>query len=48
MLGLCSLSAFLADYGSACGVPTIVLQGEEWHISPNRVNNAGNLNVIML
>jgi hypothetical protein len=48
MLALCSLSAFLADYSSACGIPTIVLQGVEWHKSPNKVNYAGNLNVIML
>lgn len=34
--------------GSGAGIPTIVLQGVEWNMSPNQVNFAGNLNVIML
>lgn len=48
MLAIISLTAFLADYGSAAGVPCIILQGAEWGLSPNHVNYAGNLNVIML
>ncbi|KAI9756556.1 MAG: pyruvate dehydrogenase complex dihydrolipoamide acetyltransferase component (E2) [Chaenotheca gracillima] len=41
-------TAFIADFSSAAGVATIVVQGEEWNMSPNAVNYAGNLNVIML
>ncbi|KAI9840564.1 MAG: hypothetical protein M1837_001544 [Sclerophora amabilis] len=41
-------SAFMADFSSAAGVPTIVVQGAEWNMEPNKVNYAGNLNVIML
>ncbi len=48
MLALVSLTAFLGDFGSAAGVATIVLQGEEWGLSPAKVNEAGNLNVLML
>ncbi|MCJ1408110.1 hypothetical protein MMC19_002183 [Ptychographa xylographoides] len=48
ILAIVSLTAFLGDFGSAAGVPLIVLQGEEWGMSPADVNVAGNLNVIML
>ncbi|KAI9810482.1 MAG: hypothetical protein M1827_006258 [Pycnora praestabilis] len=48
MLGIVALTAFLGDYGSAAGVPCIVVQGMEWGMSPSAVNDAGNLNVIML
>ena len=48
MLALVALTAFLGDYGSAAGVPTIVVQGVYWDMTPNQVNYAGNLNVIML
>jgi hypothetical protein len=45
IVGLC---AFCSDFISSAGVPCIVVQGEEWNMTPNRVNYAGNLNVIML
>lgn len=48
MLAVVSTTAFLGDYGSGAGIPLIVLQGEEWGLSPAKVNEAGNLNVLML
>ncbi|KAH5586548.1 hypothetical protein HBI24_079490 [Parastagonospora nodorum] len=48
MLAVVSITAFLGDYGSGAGIPLIVLQGEEWGLSPAKVNEAGNLNVLML
>lgn len=48
MLAVVSTTAFLGDYGSGSGIPLIVLQGEEWGMSPAKVNEAGNLNVVML
>jgi MFS family permease len=48
ILFIVALSSFLGDFGSGAGVPCIVLQGEEWGMSPNSVNYAGNLNVVML
>ena len=48
MLAVVSSTAFLGDYGSGAGIPLIVLQGQEWGLSPAKVNEAGNLNVLML
>lgn len=48
MLAIVSTTAFLGDYGSGSGIPLIVLQGEEWGLSPSKVNESGNLNVLML
>jgi hypothetical protein len=48
MLAVVSVTAFLGDYGSGAGIPLIVIQGEEWGLSPAKVNEAGNLNVLML
>ena len=48
MLAIVALTAFLGDYGSAAGVPTILVQSVYWNMTPNQVNYAGNLNVIML
>ncbi|KAH0844477.1 MFS transporter [Fonsecaea pedrosoi] len=42
-----SLAAFQSDYQTAAGVPSVGLQGVEWHLSPVHVNYAGNLNVLM-
>jgi hypothetical protein len=47
-LFIVALSAFCGDFGSGAGIPCIVLQGVEWNMTPNQVNYAGNLNVIML
>ncbi|KAK7706850.1 hypothetical protein SLS57_009521 [Botryosphaeria dothidea] len=48
MLAVISFTAFLGDFGSAAGVPLIILQGKEWDMTPSHVNEAGNLNVLML
>ncbi|KAF2205365.1 MFS general substrate transporter [Delitschia confertaspora ATCC 74209] len=48
MLLAVSLPAFLGDFGSGSGIPLIVLQGQEWGLSPAKVNQSGNLNVLML
>ena len=48
MLFIVALTAFLGDFSSAAGIPVIVAQGMEWNMDPNKVNYAGNLNVIML
>jgi hypothetical protein len=48
MLAVVSTTAFLGDYGSGAGIPLIVLQGGEWGLAPAKVNEAGNLNVLML
>ncbi|KAF2741843.1 MFS general substrate transporter [Sporormia fimetaria CBS 119925] len=48
MLAVVSTTAFLPDFGSAAGIPLIVLQGKEWGLTPPKVNESGNLNVLML
>lgn len=48
MLAVVSTTAFLGDFGSGAGIPLIVLQGEEWGLTPPKVNESGNLNVVML
>ncbi|KAH7346955.1 major facilitator superfamily domain-containing protein [Pyrenochaeta sp. MPI-SDFR-AT-0127] len=40
--------ALCADFTSAGGIPCIFLQGAEWHMDPNKVNYANNLNVLMM
>jgi len=37
-----------ASQGSATGAVTLVLQGEDWHISPNTVNHSQSGNVFMI
>lgn len=48
MLAIVALTAFLGDFQSGSGVPLIVVQGVEWGLSPAKVNESGNLNVLML
>ena len=48
ILLIVSIAAFCGDFGSGAGIPCIVVQGVEWNMTPNQVNYAGNLNVIML
>jgi hypothetical protein len=48
MLAVVSTTAFLPDFASGAGIPLIVVQGKEWGLSPAHVNEAGNLNVLML
>ncbi|KAK3115288.1 hypothetical protein LTR53_005511 [Teratosphaeriaceae sp. CCFEE 6253] len=43
-----AFGALCADFTSAAGTATIFLQGAEWEMSPNKVNYAGNLNVLMM
>ena len=43
-----AFGALCADFTSASGTATIFLQGAEWEMSPNTVNYAGNLNVLMM
>ena len=47
VLLLVAFGAFAGDFGASAGVPTIVLQGIEWNMSPDVVNYATNLAVIM-
>jgi MFS family permease len=48
MLFIVAFTGFLADFASAAGVPLIQVQGQYWHMSPNKVNYAGNLNVAFI
>lgn len=48
MLLICvAFGAFAGDFGSGAGVPTVVVQGIEWNLTPVVVQYSGNLNVIM-
>lgn len=40
--------ALCADFTSAGGIPCIFLQAADWHMDPNKVNYANNLNVLMM
>ena len=42
------LLAFDADFSGSAGGSIVVVQGRDWNMTPNHVNYAGNLNVIML
>jgi hypothetical protein len=42
------VSAFLADFQAGAAIPCILPQAAEWHMTPNQVNYAGNLNVLMV
>ena len=42
------IGAFCGDFSSAASLACIGLQATEWNMTPNHVNYAGNLNVIML
>ena len=48
ILGTISVAAFLAEFQCTTGNPCILLQGAEWGISPDHVNYANNLNVLMV
>jgi len=48
LLVVLSVTAGLGDYSSAAGIPLIVAQGLEWSKSPAKVNETGNLNVLMV
>jgi len=48
MLFIISLTGFLGDFASGAGIPLIFPQGAYWHMSPLKVNESGNLNVLML
>ena len=48
ILFIVALSAFLGDFGSGAGIPCIIPQAVEWESTPDKINYAGNLNVLML
>ena len=48
MLFIVAFTAFSGDYASAGGIPTIVVQGSYWGLTPSQVNHAGKLNIIVL
>ena len=43
-----SVAAFIADFQAAVGAADLVPQSVEWHMTPNKVNYAGNLNVLLV
>lgn len=42
-----ALAAFQADFQTAVGVPDLLAQALEWNLTPEHVNYAGNLNVLI-
>ncbi|GAA5829768.1 hypothetical protein JCM11251_007873 [Rhodosporidiobolus azoricus] len=48
ILLIVALAAFNGDWQSGAGIPLLEPQGEEWGLTPNKVNEAGNLNVLFL
>lgn len=46
ILLLVAFAAFVGDFQSGAGIPLLPVQGEEWGLSPNKVNEAGNLCVL--
>ena len=42
------MSSFCGDFQSGAGIPLLSIQAEEWNMTLNGVNEAGNLNVLML
>ncbi|GAA6020660.1 hypothetical protein JCM10207_007814 [Rhodosporidiobolus poonsookiae] len=48
ILLIVALAAFGGDFQSGAGIPLLSSQGAEWGLSPARVNEAGNLNVLFL
>lgn len=48
LLIVLSVTAGLGDYSSAAGIPLIMSQGLEWNRTPAKVNETGNLNVLMV
>ncbi|GAA5982591.1 hypothetical protein JCM11641_002593 [Rhodosporidiobolus odoratus] len=48
ILVVLALAAWLSDFQSGSGIPLLASQGAEWGLSPNTVNEAGNLNVLLL
>ncbi|GAA6036099.1 hypothetical protein JCM8097_006614 [Rhodosporidiobolus ruineniae] len=48
ILLIVALAAAGGDLQSGSGIPLLASQGEEWGLTPNKVNEAGNLNVLFL
>ena len=42
-----SFAGFLADFNAALGPSCIIAQGVEWNLSPDHVNYANNLCILM-
>lgn len=47
-LAVISIASINADYGSATGATLLLVQAEEWHLSPNTINHATAGNIFML
>ncbi|KAK5217824.1 hypothetical protein LTR72_009487 [Exophiala xenobiotica] len=43
-----SVAAFIADFQAGAAAPCIIAQGVEWKLSPDHVNYANNLNVLLV
>lgn len=43
-----SLSAFIADFQAGAAAPLILTQSVEWGMTPDDVNHANNLNVLLV
>ena len=47
MLLLVAFGAFWGDFAALAGIPAILVQAEEWQVSPTRANYPNNLASIM-
>jgi len=43
-----AIAAFVADFQAGASAPCILPQAVDWHLTPDHVNYAGNLNVLMV
>ena len=48
ILVVVGFAAFLCDFQAGVGAVAILPQSVEWHLSPNHVNYANNLNVLVI
>jgi MFS family permease len=48
LLVLVAFGGWNADFASGVGIPSLLLQGAEWGITPTHVNDSGNLGILML
>lgn len=42
------IASFMTDFQAAAGAPLLGPQAEEWNMTPNQVNYAGNLSLLLL
>lgn len=43
-----SVAAFIADFQAGAAAPCIIAQGSEWGMTPDHVNHANNLNILLV